>query len=433
MKPPSSTPGERPVRTNGPTMPPDLDRLYVGIDVAQESFVAAVVDARGNVVRASKSYANTPEGMEKLREDVEPLGTRLGVPLAYAMEASGCYHIDLLYFLLEKKAQAWAFNPLLLEGEKRAQIRKTKTDAIDALRIAQFARKEGRAHPFATWNPEDRRLRERCRVRYRLVDKATPCKQQLHRNLDLLVPGLSSLFDDLGSPSVIAAIKTIFQLTKFPQVHREELEEAMRPYYARRGLLTTKVVEICRRLEACHPPEGLVEPLIDETKFLVHLLELLQEQICQEEEKIAKEMARRESLLFTIPGLGPITAAVVESEMGDAHRFPDAEAVTAFAGLDPRVRQSGKFRGTETPISKRGSPLLREALYLAAFTSIQRNPVAKAIYERLTGRGKAKRSALVAVSRHILIWAWAVKRDGVPYRMAQGGPGRTLGKSPTPS
>jgi transposase len=54
--------------------PPLDNALYVGIDVAQEHLDAAVVDARGNLLRAAQRYENTGPGFEKLGDDTQELG-----------------------------------------------------------------------------------------------------------------------------------------------------------------------------------------------------------------------------------------------------------------------------------------------------------------------------------------------------------------------
>ena len=101
-----------PSRPNHRTMwprapePPLENALYVGIDVSQEHLDAAVVDARGNLLRAAQRYENTGPGFERLWDDTQALDRSPSRhPVAYAMEASGISHLGLLAFLLEKRAR----------------------------------------------------------------------------------------------------------------------------------------------------------------------------------------------------------------------------------------------------------------------------------------------------------------------------------------
>jgi transposase len=65
------------------------------------------------------------------------------------------------------------------------------------------------------------------------------------------------------------------------------------------------------------------------------------------------------ALLQSIPGIGPVAAATLVAEIGDVTRFKNAKALIAYAGLDPRVRQSGRTLQRNTRLTKRGSPYLR--------------------------------------------------------------------------
>ncbi|NQS76955.1 MAG: IS110 family transposase [Peptococcaceae bacterium] len=76
-------------------------------------------------------------------------------------------------------------------------------------------------------------------------------------------------------------------------------------------------------------------------------------------------------LLATIPGVGPKISATLAGEIGDIDRFSNAKQLVAFLGIDPSVRQSGKFVGTKNRLTKRGSPFAHRSLYLAAAVSVR--------------------------------------------------------------
>lgn len=99
----------------------------------------------------------------------------------------------------------------------------------------------------------------------------------------------------------------------------------------------------------------------------LHLLDL-QARIAELEAAIA-DLLREDAdgqRLQTVPGVGPQLAAMIRAELGDATRFAGVDQAVAYAGLDPRTRQSGAFAG-QKHLSKRGPGALRHALYLAAF------------------------------------------------------------------
>lgn len=77
-------------------------------------------------------------------------------------------------------------------------------------------------------------------------------------------------------------------------------------------------------------------------------------------------------LLRTIPGVGPLTAAMLIAENGDIKRFPSVKQLTAFAGLDSAVHESGTFKSKKNRILKRGSSYIRIALYQATVAAISK-------------------------------------------------------------
>jgi transposase len=258
------------------------------------------------------------------------------------------------------------------------------------------------------------------------VEKASDTKRQLRRDLDVLCPRLGTEFFDISTPMTLAVLKAFDQLTRPFTATVEEIDEVLRPFYNDPKGRHLKAMAIAKHFEERRAPEAMEEPMLWEVRALVHQLELFEEQIRQAESRIEREMAERKTLLTRVPGIGRTTAAVIESELGDAKRFERANQVRAFAGLDPSVYWSGTFKGTQAHISKRGSPRLREALYRAALPASRSNPACRDLYERLTAKGKAHRAALTAVSAKLLVQAWAVLREGrsfeIPkrYRLATG-------------
>ncbi len=96
-------------------------------------------------------------------------------------------------------------------------------------------------------------------------------------------------------------------------------------------------------------------------------MEFLERQVTELEAQISSLLKQTGSYITTIPGIGDTLGAIILSEIGDIHRFNAPNKLVAFAGLDvSRVTQSGEFTGTRQKISKRGSPYLRRAIWLAA-------------------------------------------------------------------
>lgn len=106
------------------------------------------------------------------------------------------------------------------------------------------------------------------------------------------------------------------------------------------------------------------------------------------------------------------------SEIGDVSRFKNAKALVAYAGIDPRVFQSGQFTASEAHISKRGSPYLRRALWQAAVAATRVDPVLKALHKRKMAEGKPYQVAIGAVANKLIHIIYPVLRDNKPYYVA---------------
>ncbi|MDP2767010.1 MAG: IS110 family transposase [Candidatus Methanoperedens sp.] len=120
-----------------------------------------------------------------------------------------------------------------------------------------------------------------------------------------------------------------------------------------------------------------------EIKTLITELELYDEQIQSVEIRIDQMMKLISSKIMSIPGIGDILGPIILGEIGNVDRFSSVKKLIAFAGLDPVVSKSGRFENISGPISKRGSPLLRQALFLAANVARQNDDNLKRFYEKL--------------------------------------------------
>jgi transposase len=120
-------------------------------------------------------------------------------------------------------------------------------------------------------------------------------------------------------------------------------------------------------------------------------------------------------LLSSIPGIGETLASVFIAEIGDINRFPNQKTLVAYAGLDPKVRQSGYTLKRNTRLTKRGSPYLRRAAYIASSIAQRHDPELREYYEKKRNEGKRYKEATVANARHILNRIYAVWKRQTPY------------------
>jgi transposase len=126
-------------------------------------------------------------------------------------------------------------------------------------------------------------------------------------------------------------------------------------------------------------------------------------------------LKKQRDLLISIPGIADTTAAAILAEIMDVSQFTDARQVAAFAGLVPRLRQSGSSVRGRASLSKIGSSRLRKSLYFPAMAALRFNPCIKSMGERLKLAGKCKMVILGAAMRKLLCIAFGVLKSGRPF------------------
>lgn len=126
------------------------------------------------------------------------------------------------------------------------------------------------------------------------------------------------------------------------------------------------------------------------------------------------DLRAKRDLLISIDGIGEQTAALLLAELGDPLHFESARAITAFAGLNPKLQDSGTHKG-HVRISRTGSARLRAGLYMPAITSMTYNPAINALAKRLRDRGKAGKQIVCAAMRKLLHIVYGVLKSGQPF------------------
>ena len=156
-------------------------------------------------------------------------------------------------------------------------------------------------------------------------------------------------------------------------------------------------------------------------RSLEESLAFLEGEITEMERQIREHIDRhpqlksQRELIDSIPGIGPKTAATLLAEYQDLRAFPSARAMVAFAGLNPRLWESGRTVRGKPRLSKKGSSALRKALYWPAIVAMTRNPTLRQFADRLRGRGKPNLLIIGAVMRKLIHLVFGVLKSGKPF------------------
>ena len=124
----------------------------------------------------------------------------------------------------------------------------------------------------------------------------------------------------------------------------------------------------------------------------------------------------RAARLISVPGIGALTAASLLALLPELGRL-DAKAIASLAGVAPFARDSGLMRGRRTIWG--GRKPVRTALYMATLVATRHNRTIRAFCERLRAGGKAKKLAITACMRKLLVILNAMLASGTSWRTAQ--------------
>ena len=383
----------------------------VGIDIGKNHHEASIVSPEGKQIGRSLRFATTHKGADSLMRFIfKNIGNS---PCVFGMEATGHYWYPIYSFLKAKGYTIYVINPIQSDSLRKMYIRQTKNDSIDSFLIAEVIR----FGQFGTTSMADENIlamRQLCRYRDSVISSRTEIKLRIGTIMEQIFPEYEKQFSSLWVSTSMGILEKYLTPENIENTPIDELFEIIKDKSHNR-LTRAKAISI---KEAAADTFGIkiaqdafsfqLKQLIDRMNFLDKQIEALDCQILEYYEKF-------DCYLHTIPGIGIIGAATILAEIGDISRFKNSSSLIAFAGIDPTVRQSGEFNSTHNHMSKRGSPYLRHAIFLAATTCSFHNSPLNAYYKKKRDQGKHHLTATGAVARKLTTIIYAVLRDSKPY------------------
>lgn len=385
--------------------------LIAGIDIAKRNHEATLINDSGNVL-GRISFTNSTAGGEKFLAFINQKNIQ-DEPIVFGMEATGHYWLSLYSYLVEFGFTVYVINPIQSDSLRNLYIRKTKNDLKDSFIIAELIR-FGRFTETQLADENTLSLRQLCRYRTFLVDQTSQLKLKAIAILDQVFPEYETLFSNIFGISSKALLMEYTTPDDILSISTEQLSD----FLTRSSRGRFKMDKAYQIQEAARNSFGIkiaVDAFSFQLRQIIEQIKFIETQIKELEENIKCIFETFDSHLISIPGIGPTIAASIESEIGDISRFSGPEKLVAFAGIDPSVKQSGEFTGSQNHMSKRGSPHLRRAIWAAAITTIQFDPVLKIYYEKKRTEGKAHKTAVGAVARKLTYIIFAVMRDKKDY------------------
>lgn len=388
--------------------------FFVGIDIAKKSHEVAAIDGKGNIVIKPFKFSNSMKGFEKLLTALRSLSDDLS-DLELGMEATGHYWLNLYTRLIECGYTVHVINPVQSDALRGLYIRQTKNDAKDAFIIAELIR-FGRYSETSLTDGDLIALRELTRQRFYLVDCVSDAKRKVISFIDKIFPEYQTLFSDTFGVTSLELLSHYTSPDVIAELDTELFSDFLRSVSKGRFGIQ-KAREIQSLAKNTFGSFLFADSATLAIRQFLQQIRLLEEQIAELDEYIADKLSTFDTQLTTIVGVGNTLAAVFVAEIGDINRFDAPDKLAAFAGIDPSVRQSGEFNGTRCRMSKRGSPYLRRAFWLAAVAGIRSNAALRALYDKKRSQGKAHAVAVSVVMRKLCNIVYAVMKTGLPYHM----------------
>jgi len=392
--------------------------FYGGIDIAKHQHEICVLDQEGRSV-LQMQFKNSQKGLEKLMKAMNTLDIKTD-SVCFCMEATGHYWLPLFSQLEQLGYQLHVINPIQSDALRNLYVRKTKTDAKDAMLLADMMRL---GYTTETKLAEETTLKLQTLSRSRLdfVRQIGSLKNQVLGILDRIFPEYASCFSNVFIQTSKELLKKYPEPEELAEVDLSELSQFLNEHSrGRLGYERAKQIQTLAKgtfgIRLAMDAFTLqLRLLVEQIEFIEDQISIIEEAIDQVMEELRPQDADYRHVLETIPGIGTILAAAIIGEIGDINRFPNAKALVAYAGLDATVKSSGQFEGTKNRISKRGSPVLRYSLWMAAVSARRFNPELKEFYGLKRSQGKHSNVATGAVARRLAHLVYSIWKNNKPF------------------
>jgi transposase len=393
--------------------------LVVGVDVGNVFNAVGFMNKEGKVLSSCAKLYNGREGFEQFVEMTEGLKTKYGLKdVLIGMEPTGHYWRKLAYFAKEQGYEVRFIRTTALKHHREIdESSSAKSDRRDALTIANITR-EGKYIDTVIEDGAVRQLRTLAKTRERVLRYSVSAKNALHAALDDYFPELHEIFWAMGSRSLWA----ILEQCPFPDDVVVMKISSLQELIARSSRKKAGAAQKAKALyQAAQKSIGLksigsadrfrITICLEEVKRTVLMLKDIDRQM----KKVLMEMPSAPYLL-SIPGIGPLSAAVFLGELGNPAYFHNARQIVKYAGYDPQESDSGSWVSRKF-ISKKGRWLMRKYLFFMSMRVVVLSKYFQDYYQRKletknrVGQQPKRKEILCAVAIKLIKVIFALLRD----------------------
>ena len=386
--------------------------IYVGIDIAKLNHFASAIDSDGVVLIEPFEFLNDNDGFYML---LSKLSSFEKDSIIIGLESTAHYSNNLVSFLISKGFHVCVINPIQTAALRKNNIRKTKTDKVDALLIAKTVVLMDNPRFVTLYDVALMQLKNLGRFRLKLVKQRTRTKIQLTSDLDQVFPELQYFFKSgIHQKTVYAILKEAPSATQIASMHLTHLKNLLvsnsHGHFKKEMALELRVLA----QKSVGKSDRALSLQITQS---IAQIELLDSQIDIVESELKDIVSSLDSVIMTIPGISLINGGMILGEIGDINRFSKSRKLLAFAGLDPSVCQSGNFSAKKTRMSKRGSSALRYALMNASHNVVKNNKTFREYYDSKRAEGRGHYNALGHCAGKLVRVIYKMMRDDVEFNL----------------
>ena len=387
--------------------------LAVGIDVSKTKSAAAILNQDGTVHTKPFEFHHTQSEMTSIIKFIKDQNQ----PVTILMENTGHYHYPVLKAFQDAGLPVCLINPYQMKKYGDTELRKTKTDKKDALRIAKYAlEKNYSLVPYASMDQKYEDLRFLSRQYQQRMSTLTTNKIFLINLLDETMPGVTR-FLSLNSrdPETSIAMLFIKRYKSYDRIRKmgktrflESYDKLVRKSRNRRAYgFGLAIYELAANSITTRGENVFTLAAQDQCCDLVAEAQKAADATILQMRLIAETLPEY-AVLRSMAGVGDRLGPLILAEIGDIRRFHSGKALNAYAGNDAPPYQSGTFESHNRHISKRGNAALRkycfEVMQALKLTRPQDYPVLQFMLKKEQEGKPPKVAKMAGVNKFLRIY-----------------------------
>ena len=385
-----------------------MSMYFIGIDISKYKHDCCIISAADQKVVSKVTIKNNKAGFDELLTIINSLSNPEDIRIGF--ESTAHYALNLELFLESSLLTFMEVNPVLISEYKKSKtLRRTKTDSVDCESIARWLMTvEYKPHSKGFYHAYS--LKSLTRLRDKLIRQRSFYLVKITNVLDHTFPEFKPFFNERLSKTALYLLENYGSAEKMARMNSasyEKLRSLSRGRFSPQQFLRLK--------ELAANTVGVNNSIFDvELNSLLSLYKSLVKEINTIEKEINKLIEEVHPHYMSVPGIGPLSAAVIYSEYGDISNFTNPGQMLAFAGIEPGINESG----TEShggKMVKRGSSQLRYTLINCCLPLIRFDMTFATYYAKKRGEGKPHRVAITHVAKKLIRVIYALERQDIDF------------------